>query len=158
MILKALEDTGAAGFSEYLHLEKSFQLVPKKRGEGYTKGKGLRLIEIFGWLNLMKTFEIGDFQIRSAPVDHSLPGAVGYIAENDEETIVYTGDLRFHGRQPELTKKFVEEASKAQPTVMLCEGTRIDSTENISEDDIEKSAVEEVNKCKGSGSSEFSST
>ena len=33
LILKALEDTGATSFSEYLHLKKSFQLAPnKKRG------------------------------------------------------------------------------------------------------------------------------
>ena len=148
MILKALEDTGAAGFSEYLHLKKSFQLVPKKNGEGYKKGKvtvdrDIQVVEPY------KTFEIGDFQIKSAPVDHSLPGAVGYIAENPEETVVYTGDLRFHGRQPHLTQKFVTEARKAQPSVMLCEGTRINSIENISEDNIEKNAVEEVNSCKG---------
>jgi ribonuclease J len=118
LILKALEDTGAASFSEYLHLKKSFQLIPKKNGQGYKKGKvtvdrDIRVVEPY------ESFQIGDFQMRSAPVDHSLPGANGYIAENGEETIVYTGDLRFHGRQPELTENFVEEARKSNPTIML---------------------------------------
>jgi len=88
LILKALEDTGAAGFSEYLQLKKSFQLVPKKRGGGYTKGKVTvdREIQV---VKPYETFEIGNFQIRSAPVDHSLQGAVGYIAENQEENCLY---------------------------------------------------------------------
>lgn len=148
LILKALEDTGAASFSEYLHLNKSFYLVPKKRGDGYTRSKNkvqrdIRVIKPY------HTFEMGDFKIKSVPVDHSLPGATGYIAENDDETIVYTGDLRFHGRNPQLTEKFVKEARKSSPTLMLCEGTRINRSNNISEDDIEKKAIEEIDNSKG---------
>ena len=94
-------------------------------------------------------FEIGDFSIKSAPVDHSLPGASGYIAENNEDTIVYTGDLRFHGRQPELTRKFVQEAKKSNPTVMISEGTRINRYENITEQDIEENAVDKVRNSEG---------
>ncbi len=148
LILKALEDTGTTSFSDYLHLKKSFQLIPKKRGEGHTRAnvKVDRQIQI---IKPYKEFEMGDFRIRSAPVDHSLPGASGYIADNGEDTIVYTGDLRFHGQKPEITQKFVEMAQKCDPTIMISEGTRIDSTENISEADIEKLAVEQVDKSKG---------
>jgi ribonuclease J len=148
LILKALEDTGATTFSEYLHLKKSFHLAPNKKGDGYTRqrikvDRDLRVIKPY------EEFDIGDFHIRSAPVDHSLPGASGYIAENGEDTIVYTGDLRFHGRQPELTEKFVKEAKKSNPTVMISEGTRINRYENITEIDIEENAVENVSNSKG---------
>jgi len=148
LILKALEDTGATSFSEYLHLKKSFHLAPKKRGDGYTRSQ----ISVDRDIKVIKPyekFEIGDFSIKSAPVDHSLPGASGYIAENNEDIIVYTGDLRFHGRRPELTEKFVQEAKKSNPTVMFSEGTRINRTENISEQDIEENAVEKVSNAKG---------
>jgi ribonuclease J len=149
LILKALEDTGAAPFSEYLHLKKSFYLEPRKRGDGYKRSRGIRVDRDIKIIEPYKPFDIGDFRIRSAPVDHSLPGASGFISENEDETIVYTGDLRFHGRNPQLTHKFVKEAKKSKPTIMISEGTRMDSEENVNESDIEKRAVKEVENCKG---------
>lgn len=141
LILKALEDTGAATFSEYLNLKKTFYLAPNSKGDGYKRPKisverDIRIIDPY------ETFSIGDFNIRSAPVDHSLPGATGYIAENDDDTIVYTGDLRFHGRHPELTKKFVEESKKSKPTMLVTEGTRINDDKSLSEFEIENKAIE----------------
>jgi ribonuclease J len=149
LILKALEDTGAASFSEYLHLKKSFQLEPKIRGDGYKRAGGIKVERDIRIVEPYKAFEIGDFSIKAAPVDHSLPGACAYISENGEETMVYTGDLRFHGRNPELTHKFVKKAKKANPTIMISEGTRIDKKENVNEEEIEKRAVKEVTNCKG---------
>lgn len=149
LILRALEETGAASFSEYLHLKKSFYLEPKKRGDGYMRSRANIVDRDINIVKPYKKFEIGDFSIKSAPVDHSLPGASAFICENEDETIVYTGDLRFHGRHPELTRKFINEAKKAKPTIMISEGTRIDSDENISELDIEKRAVDAVERCEG---------
>ena len=37
LILKALEDTGATTFAEYLHLKKAFHIDTKKNGDGYTR-------------------------------------------------------------------------------------------------------------------------
>lgn len=149
LILRALEETGAASFSEYLHLKKSFYLEPKKRGDGYMRSRANIVDRDIHIMDPYKKFEIGDFSIKSAPVDHSLPGASAFICENQDETIVYTGDLRFHGRHPELTRKFIKEAKKAKPTIMISEGTRIDSDRNISEIDIEKRAVDTVERCNG---------
>lgn len=148
LILKALENTGISSFSEYTVLKKSFHLVPKKRGDGHTRSnvtvdRDIRVLKPY------QGYELGEFEFKLLPVDHSLPGAAGYITENSEDTIVYTGDLRFHGRQPELTRKFTEIAGKSSPTIMLSEGTRIKCDRNISEDDIERRAVEEINNSKG---------
>jgi ribonuclease J len=148
LILRALEETGAATFCEFLHLKKSFQLLPKKRGEGYTR----QTIPVDREIHLTppyQKFQVGAFQVQSAPVDHSLPGAAAYLAEDGDGMTVYTGDLRFHGRQPELTHEFVKKACKAQPTTLLCEGTRINSTGNTSEEDIQKKAEEVVNNYRG---------
>lgn len=147
LILRALEETGIATFSDYTQLNKSFQLAPKKRGDGHTRAK----VKVDRDIRVLKPYhgyEIGEFEVQMVPVDHSLPGAAGYITDNGEDTIVYTGDLRFHGRQPELTHKFVEVARDSNPTIMLSEGTRIGSESNISETDIEKKAIEEVGKAR----------
>lgn len=148
LILKALEDTGVASFSDYIQLRKSFQLAPKKRGDGHTRATNVKVDRDIRILKPYKDYDLGEFQVKLVPVDHSLPGAAGYITDNGEDTIVYTGDLRFHGRQPELTRKFTEVACKSNPTIMLSEGTRMQGTTNVSEADIEKRAVDEVNKAK----------
>ncbi|MTK64251.1 MAG: MBL fold metallo-hydrolase, partial [Methanobacterium sp.] len=147
LILKALEETGTSSFSEYLKLKKTFHMGPKKKGNGYKRlnaavERDIRIVEPY------KPFRIGDFSIKSAPVDHSLPGASGYIAANDDEAFVYTGDLRFHGRHPELTKKFVKESKKSQPTTLITEGTRIKDSESLSEFEIESKAIEQLEDTK----------
>ncbi len=148
LILRALEETGAASFSEYLHLKKSFQLVPKKTKDGYTR-KTITVDRDLQITQPYQEFQVGGFRIQSAPVDHSLPGASAYLAENENGMMVYTGDLRFHGRQPGLTHQFVKKARKAQPTTLLCEGTRINSTGNTSEEDIQRKAEDVVKDFKG---------
>lgn len=151
LILKVLEDTSSVSFTDLLTLKKDFHFIPKKRVEGYKRLQGnlARVDRDVKKLKPYKNTDIGDFKVKCAPVDHSLPGACGYIIENDEDTIVYTGDLRFHGRRPEVTDKFVKKARKANPTIMLSEGTRIDSETTITEEDIEEKAIEEISDFKG---------
>jgi len=155
LIMKTLEETSTASFNEFINLKKSFHLKRKQRvNKGtseYTEAKGAewkikRDIKI---IDSYKEFSIGNLKITPAPVDHSLPGACAYFVDTGDERIVYTGDLRFHGRHPELTKKFVKEAKKFSPTVMLSEGTRIDSNSNINEQSIENSATEIISNFKG---------
>lgn len=151
LILKVIEDTSAVSFGENLEYKKTFHFTAKKRVEGYKRlsGKDAKLKRELNIVDPYKNFEIGNFTIRSAPVDHSLPGAAAFIIENSEETIIYTGDLRFHGRRPEITKKFVKEAKKANPNVMISEGTRIDSPITETEEDIEIRAKNIISEFKG---------
>ncbi|MBP2046178.1 MBL fold metallo-hydrolase [Methanobacterium aggregans] len=151
LILKVLEETSTVSFADILQVKKDFHFVPKKNGEGYKKlgGKDASLEREIKTFEPYKTFEIGDFRIRSAPVDHSLPGAAAYILESDEEVTVYSGDLRFHGRHPEITQKFVKEAKKSNPNVMLCEGTRMAEERTETEKDIEHKAKELIRDFKG---------
>ena len=162
IILDVIDQTGLG--KELTTLKRQFEMVPKKRGDGYTKLKSphnqvkrnLIVLEPY------KKENIGNLDVQLAPVDHSLPGAAGYLIEGDER-IVYTGDLRFHGRCRDSTKEFVKKASKFSPDIMLCEGTRINSEthkkeidengEKIEyleyEEDIEKKAYPLISDCKG---------
>ncbi len=151
LILKVLEETSAVPFTDLLHLKKDFHFIYKKNREGHKRLRGdaakverdIRIIKPY------KTFEIGDFSIKSAPVDHSLPGASSYIVENGNDSIVYTGDFRFHGRKPKHTKKFVAEARKTNPTVMISEGTRIEEENNITEEYVEEKATNVISDFNG---------
>lgn len=148
LIIKSLETTGAPGFSNYINYKQDFLLIEKKRvKEGSSthkratsrdtlKPREIKLIEPY------KTFEIGEFKIRSAPVDHSLPGSCAFLADDGQEALVYTGDFRFHGKREHETKKFVNEAKKFAPEVLITEGTRIDNDHNQLETDIERKAAE----------------
>lgn len=58
-------------------------------------------------------------------VDHSVPGAYGFIIYTSEGPIVYTGDIRLHGTNPQMTRDFIEKARDAKPIALISEGTRI---------------------------------
>jgi ribonuclease J len=96
-----------------------------------------------------KEMKIGNISVTPCEVDHSVLGATAYILRTSGGTIVYTGDLRFHGRLADASEKFAETAAKAEPDIMLCEGTRIDETENASEEFVQENAVRTIQNSKG---------
>lgn len=68
--------------------------------------------------------EVGAWTVTHAPVDHSIQGAAGFVAQHkDGFKVVYTGDFRAHGRRPELTERFLRLAE--DPDVLIVEGTRV---------------------------------
>lgn len=149
MIIKALEETGIAGFNNYLTYSTDFLFLEKARkaknsltthkkatARDTKKPRPIKIVEPY------KNFEIGEFTLQSAPVDHSLPGACGFMADNGDEALVYTGDFRFHGKREEESRKFIKKAKKFAPTTLITEGTRIDRDKNTTEEDIEKKAHE----------------
>ena len=68
---------------------------------------------------------IKDLVFRPIHVEHSTPGAYGYIIESEKGNIAYTGDFRRHGPMNEMSDEFIREAAKSKPRVLLCEGTRM---------------------------------
>ena len=151
IILKVLEETGKTSFAEIMNLKKSFHYIPKKRGEGYKKlsGEEAKVKREIITVDPYNPFEINGFKVTSIPVDHSLPGSSAYFLENDNESIIYSGDIRFHGRNREFSDKFVVKSHKFNPTIMLCEGTRINESSSGTEEDIEIKATKLIKDHKG---------
>jgi len=50
--------------------------------------------------------------------------------------VVYTGDLRFHGYGGSLTRGFVQRVAEVRPLALICEGTRVDEAENVTEEQV----------------------
>ena len=126
VILEVLDTTGTKELYRY---KEQFKFVPKKRGEGFKQAIGDEISSPRD-IRVLKPYKretIGNLDVQLAPVDHSLPGASAFLIEGSQEKIVYTGDLRFHGRNRDATFEFVEKAKKFQPDIMICEGTRINS-------------------------------
>lgn len=72
------------------------------------------------------------FQITPHPIDHSIPAAFSFVVE--DLSIAYTGDIRRHGALRSLTDRFVERARGID--YLIIEGTRIDSSTMIREDEV----------------------
>jgi ribonuclease J len=114
--------------------------------------------------NSIRLFKTGDkialkdLSFRPIHVEHSTPGAYGYIIETKGGNIVYTGDLRRHGPKKQMTDEFIDEASKAKPHVLLCEGTRMtQEPENYySEEQVHEKVENIVKKSEGLVLAEFS--
>ena len=69
--------------------------------------------------------EIGDFKVTAYSVNHSIYGAQAFLLEAEGKTVLYSGDLRMHGRKPEMHKSLIEAVSRRNIDVLLMEGTHI---------------------------------
>jgi len=81
--------------------------------------------------------KVGSLEIEPFHVDHSVPGAYGFLIHTSNGTVVYTGDFRDHGAKPELTRDFVEHARKAEPTAIITEATNMTGATVSSEVEVE---------------------
>lgn len=83
------------------------------------------------------------------PVDHSVPGATAYAFETEGGWVVYTGDIRMHGKKGGKTKTFIQEAARLKPKVLMCECTHVDREKSVTEEDVKNNALDVVKNAKG---------
>lgn len=152
-ILKAINDTARSGFAELTELVRSFETYVNKKGNVSKKVRNRHpdIIEPrqFHLFKFGKKFKIDDIEVIPFNVDHSLPGATGFIIHTSSGTIVYTGDFRFHGRRGEKTEEFIHSCVKEKPNVLIIEGTRIDEKSSMKEADVESEVSAIASKSKG---------
>jgi ribonuclease J len=92
---------------------------------------------------------IGPRRLRFFPVDHSIYGAAAIAVESSAGWIVYTGDLRRHGRSRASTDQFITDAAALSPAALICEGTNADRGRGPSEEEIFGTCLEAVQKAAG---------
>jgi len=81
---------------------------------------------------------VGGVEVEPIAVDHSVPGAYGFIIHTSEGVIVYTGDFRTHGVARSLTERFLSRVKALGGVdVMICEGTNFGEAKVFSEGDVE---------------------
>ncbi|MDI6829436.1 MAG: MBL fold metallo-hydrolase RNA specificity domain-containing protein, partial [Armatimonadota bacterium] len=90
----------------------------------------------------------GDLKIHRFPVDHSIYGASAWVVETNAGLVVYTGDLRCHGLACNYTWEFAKKVAELKPDVLITEGTRFDSQNTRTEEDVFHFALDEVKKAK----------
>ncbi len=89
------------------------------------------------------------FNVRCFPVDHSIPGACAWAIETSSGWVVYSGDLRLHGKRGGLTEAFMKEAGGLHPKVLILEGTNVRRGENVSEFRVYENAFRATSGARG---------
>lgn len=121
-------------------LEQITQTVPILMGESARK-----IIEVSGFFTplpkLGKTtpqpfrdgeaIRTGPFTVTPISIDHSAHDSYCLMVEADGKRLLYSGDLRAHGRKAELFQRLVNDPPP-NIDVLICEGTQIGRTPDFS--------------------------
>ncbi len=145
-IAKAMQDTGQAGVAG-----EAAYLSPRTPGKGgvlegdrkvyhrrpfrLLRGElscfsslspaKTKALEGHPWERAEAPLPLGPFRVEAFPVDHSVPGAAAFAVETPEGLVVYTGDLRRHGRWGEKTEGFLRALEGREVFLLILEGTRL---------------------------------
>jgi len=103
-----------------------------------------------------KKVNIDSIEVEPIHVDHSVPGAYGFLVHTSSGTIVYTGDFRMHGPRKDMSEEFVEKAAETDPIAILSEGTNLTGAEISSEAEVSDKLSKLVKTTKGIIFAEFS--
>lgn len=99
-----------------------------------------------------KPVAVGPFRVTAYPVDHSVFDAMALFVEAEGQRLLYTGDLRFHGRKPGMARQLARIAAASPLDALLIEGTRLggrSSEANFSEKDLEAQLVADFREAPG---------
>lgn len=98
-----------------------------------------------------QTFTVGDISVKPFAVDHSSYGSVAYLIESGGKSLLYSGDIRKHGRKPGMARELVAEIAPRNIDVLLMEGTHFGSgrSNGLTEDELEEEIVGHIQSAAG---------
>ena len=96
------------------------------------------------------------FNLRCFPVDHSIPGACSWGIETSSGWVIYSGDLRLHGRHGKLTEAMIKEIARLHPRALILEGTNVDKETNVSEQEVYENGFKAIKGTRGLVIADFS--
>jgi ribonuclease J len=140
MILKALQETAQSFFYyDFYFYKENF----------VNRGKKPQIERRFHTFRTGDKLKISDIEIEPIHVDHSIPGAYGFVIHTPDGSIAYTGDIRLHGPKNFMTREFLERARDEKLEMLLCEGTKIKEQEKgLSEEQVYRKVKEIINGTK----------
>ncbi len=94
---------------------------------------------------------IGGFKITGYSVDHSIYGCLAYLVEAQGKSLLYTGDLRLHGRKPGMGRSLVKALQGRTINAMIMEGTHFGLADghDVTEYELEEEIVQKVREAPG---------
>ena len=102
-------------------------------------------------LALGKPVLIGDISVTAFPVDHSAYDGVALLIEADGKRLLYSGDLRLHGRRTTLVPALIKAATSSPLDVLVMEGTHFSGhrQRGVTEMELEDEIFEQVQGAQG---------
>ncbi|MGE8202958.1 MBL fold metallo-hydrolase [Heyndrickxia sp. NPDC080065] len=76
-----------------------------------------------------ETFQIGEIRITPICIDHDVLGACAFHIQTPDGALLYTGDFRLHGKNPERIEAAINKAKELEFDVLIMEGTTLRSIE-----------------------------
>ncbi len=92
-------------------------------------------------------FTGGDIRVTPLNVDHSAFDALAFLVEADGKRLLYSGDLRLHGRKPGMARALVRAATTQPLDALVMEGTHLGSSRperGLSEKEMETEVVRRI--------------
>lgn len=68
---------------------------------------------------------IGPFAVTPLAVDHSVFGSLAFLIEAEGRRVLYTGDLRAHGRKPGMLRRLLRATAERPVDLLFTEGTHL---------------------------------
>ena len=95
--------------------------------------------------------QIGEFTVTPYSVDHSIYGGQAFLIEAEGKSVLYSGDLRLHGRKPGMHRALVEAVKPHNIDLLLMEGTHIGHPDHRgpNEYDLEDQIAESIQSAPG---------
>lgn len=147
LVMQGFQDTGSN--EDYVTFGENFQIKKGKKGEmTRCRGGELKYPRKIIVIEDGKKINIDSIEVNPVSIDHSLPGVYGFIFHTSSGSIGYTADIRFHGRRPLETRKFVDLCRNSDLDVLLCEGTRVQEEFSKTELDVESDVISIIEKAK----------
>jgi len=140
--------TGEATFI----MMKTLSEIYRKNIETNIEGKSI------SYFHTGDSIKVNDFEVIPVHVDHSTPGAYGFLVKTPYGNIAYTGDFRMHGPKSKMTLDFIEKVKSEGVDVLITEHTNMLDGVVSSEEEVKNKIKEIVNACKGLVVSDFALT
>lgn len=96
-------------------------------------------------------FTVGEFTVTPFGVDHSTFGCLAFLLEAGGKQLLYSGDLRGHGRKPGMIRTLVNSIAPRNIDVLLIEGTHLggEKEQGTTEFELEERVVDLVRATPG---------
>ncbi len=102
-------------------------------------------------LELRSPHRIGDITVTAFPVDHSAFDAQAFLLEADGQRVLYSGDLRLHGRKPGMARTLMEALHHKTVDALVMDGTHFseDRQPGLTEMQLEDVIFEDIHSAPG---------
>ena len=100
---------------------------------------------------MWEPLRLGPFEVKAHPVDHSAYDALAFEVAADHKRLLYSGDLRFHGRTRNKSENLIARPPR-DIDAMLMEGSSFGRSEEEypfeNEEDVEKGMMAAIQSCR----------